>query len=272
MFSTCKSLKELPEKEIEFELSDYTLLPSAINECSGMLMEDGTLVALNDGGAGPFLYKYELTDTSKLEVLEVKNARNVDWEAIVDHGDEYLVCDFGNNLGNRKDLTIYHVNKTTLTASDSVRFVYPDQLNFDNVTHNFDCEAMVVIDDQYLIFSKNRGNDNTNIYTSPLLSPNFVFVDSIALSGLVTDAFYDVKHDRILLLQYKVGMLGFKNWVSVIEPLSGNKFKVLKSFEIPHPQQFEAITLLEEDTYLVGSEVSFLNNGGKLYQLSIKNL
>jgi hypothetical protein len=43
-----------------------------------------------------------------LKTLKV-NAKNTDWEALTNDGNNFYIGDFGNNDGSRRDLTIYKV-------------------------------------------------------------------------------------------------------------------------------------------------------------------
>ncbi len=270
--TSCRTSRILKQQGPEFEIEFYGLFPKLINECSGMAYLDGRLLALNDSGTGPYLYSYEVNDTNNLEVITVANVRNVDWETMVVNDDEILIGEFGNNLGKRRDLKIYHIDRVTYQVKDSVLFAYPDQEVFDERNHNFDCESLIVHNGMYHLFSKNRGDKLTNIYTSKLGEGSFEKVKTLKLPGQVTDAYLHEESGKIILLQYRVGMSGFRNWISIVNPLGKNEFEIETSYELPYGQQFEALTLLEGRTFLVGSEVSFLRNGGKLYKVTLNKL
>ena len=229
------------------------------------------MVAINDGGSGSQLYflNEEGTDTSS--VVEISAASNVDWEAISEFENEWIVGDFGNNLGKRKDLSIYHVNKETYDVTDKIEFSYPEQLNFESTMHNYDCEGMVIMEGSYYLFTKNRGNKNSNIYSAPVHQSEFTFIDSIPVPGQVTDAYFHAESNKIILLCYQYGLGGFKSSLAIVDPSPAGVFRVIKTFDIEFREQLEAITLLEGNTFLIGSENGFVK-GGNIYKVTLNGL
>lgn len=268
----CQSLNNKSTKALSYTISHYSTLPSVVDECSGLVIDETGIYVINDGGAGPFLYHLDEKGNKVIKVIAIPGAENEDWEAITVYKEEILICDFGNNNGKRKDLKIYHVDKKTFEINKVVEFAYPDQVKFDDPKHNFDCESMVVIDDEYVLFTKNRGNTNSNIYTSPIGEAAFQFKNSIQVPGLVTDACYDEKNKKILLVSYNYSVLGgFQCQLSVVGPSRKGKFKMLKSFDIEYKEQIEAIARISDNSFLIGSE-NVNVKGGNLYKIDMKGL
>ena len=272
VFYACSTTMPIQVEEIDYSISLFNTLPDTINECSGFAIDEDGMYVINDGGSGPIIFHINSAGNDTIGVIDIDNAANSDWEAIVSYKDELLVCDFGNNLGMRKDLSIYHVDKKSFTINKEIKFAYPDQLKFDDPKHNFDCEGMVIMEDEYVLFTKNRGNKNSNIYTSVVGQSDFVFRDSIAAPGLVTDACYHEDSNTILLVSYNYSILGgFQCQLTIVMPLGNYKFKTIKSFDIPYKEQIEAIAHFEDNSFLIGSENGYAK-GGNLYKVVLKGL
>lgn len=125
---------------------------------------------------------------------------NIDWEAISTDSTYLYIGDFGNNRGNRKDLCIYkirlselmqlsmpiEVDRTSKNPSTSSRkgkvifdflhldliekieFEYHDQNKFkERKLHNFDCESMLIRNEQIILLSKNWKNLQSTAYSIP---------------------------------------------------------------------------------------------------------
>lgn len=258
-------------EQLEMEISHYCTLPSIVNECSGIIVQGKEILIINDGGGGPILYKLNSSGTDTIETIKVNGVQNVDWETILAFENEIVVGDFGNNLGKRQDLKIYHLDDINYELKEEIQFSYPDQNNFDISMHNFDCEAMVIMDNDYVLFTKNRANSYTNIYKSPVRKAEFVLYDSIEMKGQVTDAFFHDQTNTVLILSYTYNLTGFTNYLTIVKPLINGSFKKVKVFDIPYREQIEAITLLNKNEFLIGSENGFFK-GGNLYKIIINGL
>ena len=267
--SSCQ--RKLVPQEISYTIEHFAVMPEVVNECSGFIFKNHGMVVINDGGSGPLLYFLNREGTDTSSIVKIEDATNVDWEAISEFENEWIVGDFGNNVGKRKDLSIYHIDKENYKVTDKITFSYPEQIDFESTMHNFDCEGMVVMDGSYYLFTKNRGNKNSNIYSSPLHQSEFTFIDSIPVPGMVTDAYFHKESNKIILLCYNYGLGGFKGSLVIVDPSPAGIFKVIKTFDIEFREQFEAITLLEGNTFLIGSENGFAK-GGNIYKVNLNGL
>jgi hypothetical protein len=79
----------------------------------------------------------------------VPDATNIDWEDITIDGDTLYLCDVGNNLNMRRDLTIYSVKEPNPEKERNAPLLaripisFPDQTEFPpSKLWNFDCEAV----------------------------------------------------------------------------------------------------------------------------------
>ncbi len=138
---------------------------------------------------------------------------NHDWEEITYSAStgKLFVGDFGNNGGNRKDLSVVSYD-FKLPAGDSIfnpeitYFRYAAQENWlpRYWMHQWDCEAMVVKDSIITLFSKNWKTQVVYQYDMPatggdnLLEP----VDSLKLGILVTGATLDPLQKRLIFCGY----------------------------------------------------------------------
>lgn len=272
----CCERKEMPfpvaEPSLKLTIEKLGSLPSVIRECSGFCFYDNQLMIINDGGVGPKIY---LVDTNTLALSIQKNIpliKNIDWEALDCTTDELIIGDFGNNFGARKDLTIYHLDKQTFGLLRTIPFAYPNQVSFDELAHNFDCEAMIIRNGQYHLFTKNRGDNQTNLYTAPIQTGNFTWQDSIEVAAFVTDAYYHAASKKILLLENKwVEEEVFESYIQIIEIRDDFQLKTIATLNLDIQEQVEAITLKSGNEFYVGSEAE-INNEGNLYLVNIEGL
>jgi len=200
-------------------------LPGMMDEVSGIIMWDGQFVGHNDSGGLPELYFID-TLTGKLRrTLRIQNAKNVDWEDIAQDNEYIYIGDFGNNVGNRKDLCIYRIRKDQIPPdggaalnSDIIRFNWEKQTSFEPARHqhNFDCEAMICYHDRLVLFTKNWGDHQTAIYSLPKKPGEYTAIHHLdfPVDGLVTGADYLPGEDRLLLC-------GYKNYIPVMWMVEG---------------------------------------------------
>jgi hypothetical protein len=168
-------------------------------ECSGMVyLGDGLYLGLNDSGNPPDLILFTLDHSDDIKRIRITGASNIDWEELSTDNEFVYIGDTGNNSGTRKDLAVYKVRKEEIIAGTSakaekIQFVYPEQKKFKpSNSHNYDCEAMICIRDSIYLFSKNRGNGQTDVYSFPNSPGTYKArrLSSYNAGGLVTGADY----------------------------------------------------------------------------------
>lgn len=187
-------------------------LVQELDENSGLIFLSNSIFSINDGGNLPRIQELSLQGNIVRAVL-VDSIQNIDWEAISHNQSDVFIGDFGNNSGNRTNLSILKINRNELQNFDTVQankihFNYSDQINFNNVVnqHNFDCEAFFFYQDSLHLFTKGWENLYTKHYVIPLNNEDSVEAqlrDSLFVDGLITDATIDTTTGRILLLGYK---------------------------------------------------------------------
>lgn len=145
-------------------------LSSELNENSGLLFFNGTLITHNDSGGQPILYQLNTVTGAIERRVKISNAFNIDWEDLAQDEEYIYISDSGNNRGNRTNLKIYKVSKkdfldNNTVVAKTIFYKYDNQKNYVRSSKtNFDAEALISFEDKLLIFSKNRGNNKTNIY------------------------------------------------------------------------------------------------------------
>jgi hypothetical protein len=248
------------------ELILLTALQESIKETSGLVYLNQKLITHNDSGGKPELYEIDSISGEIIRTVVISNATNVDWEDICNDSTYLYIGDFGNN-GSRTDLKIYRLlissYLTTLNDTvtvDTIQFHYSDQTDFTpaQFSTNFDAEALISSNDSLYIFTKNWGNNWTNIYALPKSPGNYEIskVDSINAQGLVTAATYNSFSKTILLLGYTF----VSPFIIEISDFTFNLFSsgTIERYVIPTPPDFsiqmEGLTFLNQDQYYITAE------------------
>jgi len=227
-------------------------LPNVVRESSGLINVDNRLWTLNDSGGKPILYQIDERNGRIVKKLKITNARNRDWEDIA-YDDNYVyIGDIGNNRGNRKDLKVYKIPRTSLITSKSVRaeviyFKYSDQKDFRSRPHenNYDCEAMVAHNGKLYLFSKNWQNQKTRLYELSTHAGKHTakYISTFDIGGMVTGATINEELDILLLTTYS-SLLSVKVWA--FTNYSGHNFfngdKKRLNFKSPLQGQVEGVT------------------------------
>ncbi|MBL7830049.1 MAG: T9SS type A sorting domain-containing protein [Saprospiraceae bacterium] len=258
-------------------------LPSELKESSGLLIQSpDTLWSHNDSGNGSKVIAFN-SFGDKLVERKFDNISDNDWEEITkdDKGHVFL-GDFGNNDNTRENLLILRFSsgfaskKQTLVV-DSIQFKYEDQTLFPppSSSLNFDCEAMVVLNDTVFLFTKDRTNpykSQTLLYWLPA-EPGFhearylrTFKTEVPLflQGSITAAALSPDHKKLILLGY------LRMWL--FTDFTGSNFFDGKQtvFQFEDYTQKESVAFLDDCTIYITDEVNAaLSNGGKLYSVDL---
>ena len=260
------------------EIIKTIVLPKTINETSGLEFYNKNFITHNDSGDGPSLYVFnengDLIKTIDLNKDANFEIENNDWEDIASD-DKYLyVADTGNNFGNRSNLNIIRVNKEDDYKVDGIiEILYADQETFfPRPKHKYDAEAILVIDEQLVLFSKDRENLNTDLYlvdkfekAAQKLTSEFDFnVNSLITGG-------DYKNELKLLALVSYNSQGNQYLILFerfdLENLEENTFK---KYIIPLERaQIESIKIIDKKTFWVTSEDEGIGNPF-MYKLKVK--
>ncbi len=250
------------------------VLPEEVRETSGLAFFNNGLWTLNDSGGEPVIYKLDTLTGKVIQRVRISNAVNVDWESMTTDDEFVYIGDFGNNSGNRKDLRIYKVSIRDIPdrgdvsiASTIINFYYPDQPDKHiqkRKFNNYDCEAMMAVDDSLYLFSKNWENYKTRVYALPKVPGSYAasLVDSFNVRGLVTAADYNIESGEVILQGYTN-----KSWVPFAWLLfdfnshhffSGNKRRV----DMPNilTTQTEGVVYVHGKKVIISSEQTKLGS------------
>lgn len=181
-------------------------LPAELLETSGITRFQQGLVTHNDN-SDEQLYVIDTLNGTVLQTFSLNGTSNFDWEEITQDSLYLYVGDFGNNAGNRTDLHILRIEKSSLLegmpAIDTIAFAYEDQTDFtpSNQNTSFDCEAFIAGTDSLFLFTKNWNDLSTVCYSVPKVPGNYLALrkDSSAVNGLITGATY-LPNKRLVIL------------------------------------------------------------------------
>jgi len=286
-FSACseeekKQVVELVQNiniENNKKVNTVTELSDKIAESSGLAYIDGTLWTHNDSGDEAKLYAIDKTNGAILKTVTISNATNVDWEDLAASSTHLFIGDFGNNRGVRKNLKIYKIKRDDLKTKEVVKaeiieFTYATQADFENSTKtNYDCEAFVAYEDKLYLFSKNHGDEKTNMYVLSMnagqeVAEKLATFDS---NALVTGASMDVENKVLVLVGYS--SLGTpKTWIFTeftdTDFFKGNQEKI--TWGTPTKAQIEGVTHMGKGKLYISSEKFDYSNAVTSFTLDQK--
>ncbi len=264
LFSFCKNDdNESSNYETEDNLIKLSDLDNDINESSGLVKVDQVLWTHNDSDGANKIYSI-IEDTGEIDQkVNIDNATNSDWEDIAVDASHLYIGDFGNNSGERQDLTIYKIPKSVLPAdtdAEKIFFIFSDQTSFNNSNnmHNFDCEAMIATANELFIFSKNHVDLQTKLYSLPKTPGVYTAdrVDAFDVEGLITGAAMDEVTNTLCLLGYNKDGSDFLPFVWIFYDYTGTDFfnGTSKRINLPIQAQTEGICFKGNGEYIISSE------------------
>jgi hypothetical protein len=257
-------------------------LPKELDESSGMYeYSPDTYVGHNDSGHGPYLYVFSIDRKSGTRTVKVTNAKNVDWEEITGDDTYLYISDAGNNMGDRKDLTIYRIKtddikKHSEVEADKITFSYPEQTSYKpGKNHNFDCEALICMGDSLYLFTKNRKNLMTDIYRLPKQPGNYAAIHhgGFDSDGLVTGSAYRNVGGKqeLVLVGYNNRKLIFTPFLIHVTGFEGSSFfsGQVRRINFQSSSQIETVVFGPENTAMVTNEEEH-GDQGLIYKVSLK--
>ena len=127
--------------------------------------------------------------------------------------------------------------------------------------HNFDSEALTVVEDELWLFSKNRKDQHTKLYkidktqARQSLTPSARF----DVQGLITAADYNPQTKQLLLLGYARGTAFGGSFVWRVDVVNNAvQWTSAKRFYIKPFAQWESIKWLGEHEFMIAAEKSRL--------------
>ena len=256
-------------------------LPKFISESSGVCkMPDGNFLTFNDSGNSSDIYVLDSIG-NYIKTIKLKGANNIDWEAISVCYNMVYLADIGNNINNRNIFELYYfkynINDTDFNA-EKIIFTYKNNifLTKSQWGHNFDAEAIICLDRNIYLFSKNRTNPYNGIcylykINTSHISSSLVPIDSIVVgtkgffSNSITDAAISPSGKTLALITTKKIYLFYD-------------FKEDEFFRGKHAEftfdkftQKEGVCFLNEDTIIVTDENHHFIPGGKIYYYEVSS-
>ena len=234
-------------------------LPKDLEETSGIILNNGLLWTHNDSGNESQLFNIDSTGKI-IQKITITTAKNIDWEDITAKNELITVGDFGNNFGTRKNLYLLELKLTDgkLNKHDSIPFFYPEQTSFlFNALTPFDAEAIININNKYLVFTKNRNTLTTEMYlidknlNRPIVAE---YVESLNVNSLITGGDYNEDSKTLVLTSYSSG--GYQYLIRI----KNFSLQTLENIEIENygldykDAQIEAITIINENEFWITSE------------------
>lgn len=228
-------------------------LPKELKETSALVFYNGAFWTINDSGGEAMLYQV----SRKGEIIRrvtVKNAKNVDWEALAINNSHLFIGDFGNNLGSRDNLSIYALSLEELEKNEAIvdftiEFNYPEQTEWIKTKWNteFDCEAMLATDSLIHLFTKDWKTHESAHYTLQIKhgAQDAKYTSSIKAEGLVTDATWD-KNGGLYLLGYRDYIPFINRYTDLNDLTKKEKYIFIGNYKF----QVEGIAFVNDTLYI----------------------
>ncbi|HEY9185727.1 MAG TPA: hypothetical protein VIM94_10400 [Salegentibacter sp.] len=262
------------------QLKKIQHLPSAVKEVSGMekFPNSRHLWMINDSGNKNMLYGLK-PGNSNLKTIEIKNAKNKDWEDLArDLSGNLYIGDFGNNRNKREDLVIYKIknpetNTSGETTATKIFFRLEDQKEYPpkRKNRNFDIEAFAHLNGKLYLFTKNRSSKSNGIskiyrlpdepgeYTAQLIGKIKTCKKN---SCRITAAAVSQDQEKLVLLT--------NNSVYIITDFKNDNFAngKIEYLELGHNSQKESVCFKDSTSLYIADEQTAAT-GRHLYEFRI---
>ncbi len=250
-------------------------LSKLIDETSGLEIIDNQFITHNDSGGDPKLYYLDKKGKIVFERI-LNGAKNNDWEDITKDEEYLYVANMGNNLDNRKNLSIFKVPiDTSNDQVEVIEFNYPEQVKFITLekSSQYDAEGLITIDENLIIFTKNKLKKITEIYTLPKTTGTYEAkkIGSLNTQSIITAADYDSK-TKLLALTGSRSFKGDEYYILKIEDfdLEIKKDYKINMYEIPIGKtQVEAIKIIDSNTFWITSEDEKSSASARLMKIKL---
>ncbi|MEA1896536.1 MAG: hypothetical protein U9N53_02595 [Bacteroidota bacterium] len=256
-------------------------LPKIVNETSGLMVYDGLIWTINDSGGRNVVYGMNPVSGEVEREVQIKNAKNRDWEAMAIDGEYVYIADVGNNHGTRVDLGVYKVPVSSFNAvfsevdAEKIYFAWPEQKYFIKSTHNnpWDCEAMLVFEDSLVLFTKDWIKGITRMYVISKEPGKQMarYHSSFDAGMLVTGADLSPDHKTLVMSAY----FAYDPYLLVFYDFKGKDFfkGSYRKIEYPvyHDAQTEGVCFMGKDSILVSAERSNTLNQ-RIYLFSLQEI
>ena len=267
------------EKDENFDsvkIIDTLVLPKIINETSGLEILNDVFVTHNDSGGEPSLYFFnlsgEIINSIKIEKENFWEIYNNDWEDITADEDYIYIADTGNNFGTRDNLNIIKVKISDFSVDDKIDIFYSNQDSFfPSSKHEYDAEALLIIEGKIALFSKDRDSLNTDLYLIDESVKEKQELSSVAnfnVNSLITGGDYDSDTGILALVSYS---FRGEQYLILFEDfnIENPRYNSFKKYKIPIERaQIESVKIINGNMFWVTSEDEGIGNP-YLYKLEI---
>ena len=267
------------EKDENFDsvkIIDTLVLPKIINETSGLEILNDVFVTHNDSGGEPSLYFFnlsgEIINSIKIEKENFWEIYNNDWEDITADEDYIYIADTGNNFGTRDNLNIIKVKISDFSVDDKIDIFYSNQDSFfPSSKHEFDAEALLIIEGKIALFSKDRDSLNTDLYLIDESVKEKQELSSVAnfnVNSLITGGDYDSDTGILALVSYS---FRGEQYLILFEDfnIDNPRYNSFKKYRIPIERaQIESVKIINGNMFWVTSEDEGMGNP-YLYKLEL---
>lgn len=222
---------------VQKDITNYSVrLPDSLKETSGLLYWHSCFWTMNDHRK-PFLYTINPKTGFVERKIKLIGVKTEDWEDLAQDEQHIYVGDFGDNDKRARIIgrTIYKVSKKEMMEADSVvaqkinfqlEGYFDDRNKKPNQT-NFDCEAMIALNDSLYLFTKEWKSLHTTVFVLPNKPGDWVArkKQSVDVDGLVTGATYFSPTNTLALCGYNTDMKTYIiPFVYLFSEFGGNDF------------------------------------------------
>ena len=231
--------------------------PVEVRETSGIALHNELNWTVNDSGGEPVVYAIN-NDHDIEKKVYIREAKNVDWESLAQDDEFLYIADCGNNRGNRSVVQIYKVLWLSLIEGVTGESVAAEKMNIRYADfpeeklsreHNFDCEALTVVDDELWLFTKGWGNEKTKLYRLDKSKPNQAVAaeQEYNVDGLITGADFDPLSRRLVLLGYDKNLIFGQSFIWLVPVDSLPIWDKAQRIKLHPYAQWEAVAWNKEE-------------------------
>tara|TARA_Y100001934_G_scaffold130932_1_gene158787 strand:- start:27012 stop:27842 length:831 start_codon:yes stop_codon:yes gene_type:complete len=233
-------------------------LPLKINETSGLEYYNNNFLTHNDSGGETILYEFNKEGNIVDEHFIENCGENNDWEDITADNRNIYIANSGNNYGTRQNLAVLILDKENdFECTGQIQFKYKNQVNFESRNrHPYDSEGIISVGDELILFSKDRENLMTELYSLPKIPGSYEIepIHSYPVNSLITGADYNDELKLVALVGYDFNWNQYFYKISNFD-LSNMEQSVIEKFKIPVGKaQIEAVKIIDESSFWITSE------------------